>query len=54
MLLKKYYLKNIGNSSKDHDFVEIDLEDKIIFIDTSLQDLTRYRFYQTIYPMISN
>lgn len=33
---------------KDHDFVEIDLEDKIIFIDTSLQDLTRYRFYQTI------
>lgn len=33
---------------KDHDFVEIDLEDKIIFIDTSLQDLTGYRFYQTI------
>lgn len=40
---------------KDHDFVEIDLEDKIIFIDTSLQDLTGYRFkfinMQKTHPM---
>lgn len=31
---------------KDHDFVEVDLDDKTVFIDTSLQDLTGYRFYQ--------
>lgn len=31
---------------KDHDFVEIDLEDKIIFIDSSLQDLTGLTFMQ--------
>lgn len=31
---------------KDHDFVEIDLGDKTIFIDSSLQDLIGYRFYQ--------
>ena len=32
---------------KDHDFVEVDLGDKSVFIDSSLQDLTGYKFYQT-------
>ena len=32
---------------KDHDFVEIDLGDKTIYVDSSLQDLTGYKFYQT-------
>lgn len=40
---------------KDHDYVEIGLGDKIIFIDTSSQDLTGYRFQfinmQKIHPM---
>ena len=29
---------------KDHDFVEVDLGDRVVFIDTSLQDLTGFRF----------
>ena len=32
---------------KDHDFVEVDLGDKTIYVDSSLQDLTGYKFYQT-------
>lgn len=32
---------------KDHDFVEIDLGDKILYVDSSLQDLIGYNFYQT-------
>ena len=31
---------------KDHDFVEVDLGDKTVFVDSSLQDLTGYKFYQ--------
>ena len=31
---------------KDHDFVEVDLGNKIVFIDTSLQDLTDLTFMQ--------
>lgn len=31
---------------KDHDFVEVDLGNKIVFIDTSLQDLTGLTFMQ--------
>lgn len=31
---------------KNHDFVEVDLGNKTVFIDTSLQDLIGYRFYQ--------
>lgn len=32
---------------KDHDFVEVDLGDRTIYVDSSLQDLTGYKFYQT-------
>ena len=32
---------------KDHDFVEVDLGDKTVFIDSSLQDLTVLTFMQT-------
>ena len=32
---------------KDHDFVEVVLGDKTIYVDSSLQDLTGYKFYQT-------
>lgn len=32
---------------KDHDFVEVDLEDKTIFIDSSLHDLTGFTFMQS-------
>lgn len=45
MLLKRYYLKSIAPS--DHDFVEVDLGDKTVFIDSSLQDLTGFTFIQT-------
>lgn len=31
---------------KDHDFVEVDLGDKIIYVDSSLQDLTGLSFMQ--------
>lgn len=31
---------------KDHDFVDVDLGDRIVFIDTSLQDLTGLSFMQ--------
>lgn len=31
---------------KDHDFVEVDLGDKTIYIDSSLQDLTGFKFMQ--------
>ena len=32
---------------KDHDFVEVDLGDKTVFIDSSLQDLTGFTYIQT-------
>ena len=32
---------------KDHDFVEVDLGDKPVFIDSSLQDLTGFTYMQT-------
>lgn len=32
---------------KDHDFVEIDLGDKILYVDSTLHDLIGYNFYQT-------
>lgn len=31
---------------KDHDFVEINLDDKTVFIDSSLQDLTGLTYIQ--------
>ena len=32
---------------KDHDFVEVDLGDRTVFIDSSLQDLTGFTYMQT-------
>ena len=39
---------------KDHDFVEVDLGDRVVFIDTSLQDLTGLSFMQihTDFPIL--
>ena len=35
---------------KDHDFVEINLGDKVYYLDTSLQDFTGFSFIQTELP----
>lgn len=46
MLLKKILPQRHRPFFKNHDFVEVDLGNMTVFIDTSLQDLTGLTFMQ--------
>lgn len=47
-IAQKILPKNHRPFFKDHDFVEVDLGDKTVFIDSSLQDLTGLTFFQVL------